>query len=99
MAAAGVAATANLAVANARAKVTFGNKAAAAEISAKIADRALVALDPRQTGSARAAADEKLYTARSGLASAKLDGEMAVKTALESQRVAEFDAQLTTECC
>ena len=56
-----------------------------AEISAKIADRALVALDPRQTGLARTAADEKLDTARSGLASAKLEGEMAVKTASGSE--------------
>jgi peptidoglycan hydrolase-like protein with peptidoglycan-binding domain len=97
MAAAGTAATANLAVENARAKVTFGNKMAASEISAKISDRALVALDPRQTGLARTAADEKLDTARSGLASARLEGEMAVKTALEAKRVAEFDVQLTTE--
>jgi peptidoglycan hydrolase-like protein with peptidoglycan-binding domain len=97
MTAAGAAATANLAVENARAKVTFGNKVAAADISAKIAERAVVALDPRQTGLARAAADEKLDSARSGLTSAKLDGEMAVKIALEAKRVAEFDAQLTTE--
>ncbi len=82
---------------NARAKVSFGNKAAASEVSTKIADRALIVLDPRQLGLARAAADEKLETARSGLKAAKLDGEMAVKTALEAKRVAEFDAQLTAE--
>ena len=64
-----------------RAKAEYANSAAAAELRAQIAERALIALDPRQPETARAAADAKLEVARASAVKAKLEGELAVQTA------------------
>ena len=118
-----------LVVESARAKAELANKAAAAEVDAKIWERALIALDPRQLETARLAAETKLEMAKAALKAAKLEGEVAaqaveqdadlavrqvelaevtaktvqlegevaVLAALESQRIAQFDARLTAD--
>lgn len=97
LAAAGAAAAADMAVKAARAKADSVNKVAAADVSAKIAERALIVLDPRQLAFARTAADEKLEMARAAVTAAKWEGQVTVQAALDGQKVAEFDAQLTAE--
>jgi len=85
---------ATLAVDAARAKAESGEKAAEAEVDAKIAERALVVLDPRQLETARSAADTKLEMARAAVKAAQLEGEVAVRAALQAQKIAERDASL-----
>ena len=97
MAAAAAAGSAQLAVNAARAKVAFGNQTASADITAKIAERALVVLDPTSLGYAHMAADEKLEVARVGLNSAQLDGQVMLQAALDAQKAAQYDVQLMTE--
>ncbi len=82
------------AVETARAKADYNNRAAAAEVEAQIAARALIALDPRQPATALKAADAKLELARAALRSTQLEGEMAVRSAVEALKIAEFDAKL-----
>jgi peptidoglycan hydrolase-like protein with peptidoglycan-binding domain len=79
-----------LAVESERAKAEHANAAAAAEVAALTAERAVIALDPRQTETARASAEAKLEMARAAQKKTKLDGELAVKAA-------ERDAQLANE--
>jgi multidrug efflux pump subunit AcrA (membrane-fusion protein) len=97
MTAAATAASAQLAVNAARAKSAFGTQTASADITAKIAERALVVLDPASLGYAHMAADEKLEVARVGLNAAQLDGQILVQAALDAQKAAAYDAQLTAE--
>jgi peptidoglycan hydrolase-like protein with peptidoglycan-binding domain/multidrug efflux pump subunit AcrA (membrane-fusion protein) len=78
------------AVESERAKAEYANSAAAAELRAQIAEQALIALDPRQPETARAAADAKLEVARAAAAKAKLEGELALQTA-------KNDASLSAE--
>jgi peptidoglycan hydrolase-like protein with peptidoglycan-binding domain len=94
MAATSAAATAKLNVAAAEAKADLAQRTAAADISAKIAERALVVLDPRQLALARQAADEKLDVARAGRRAADIEARAIIQTAVEAQKVAEFDANL-----
>ncbi len=70
-----------LAVESARAKARHAHKAATAKIAATIAQRALIVLDPRQTRTARAAADAQLELARAAAFVTRLDGELAVGAA------------------
>lgn len=118
-----------LAVESERAKAEYAETAARAEVAAQIADRALIVLDPRQTATARAAADAKLQLAQAAalkteleselaiqtaerdaklaieqfkmaeaaVKSARLAGEMAVRSAHDAQRVANLDAQLAAD--
>jgi multidrug efflux pump subunit AcrA (membrane-fusion protein) len=79
-----------LAVQSERARAEYADTAADAEVAATIADRALVVLDPRQTETARAAADAKLELARAAALKTKLESELAVQAA-------ERDAQLAAE--
>ena len=58
------AAAADMAIETARTRATLVDRMAAADIDAKIAERAMIALDPRQLGSARTAADSKVDVAR-----------------------------------
>ena len=51
------------------------------DISAKIYDRALITVDPRQTQTARNAAEANLEMARAAWMKTKLEGELAVATA------------------
>jgi peptidoglycan hydrolase-like protein with peptidoglycan-binding domain len=64
-----------------RAKAEHANTAADADLAAQIADQALVALDPRQTETARASADAKLEVARAARQKIRIEGEMAVQAA------------------
>jgi hypothetical protein len=80
-------------VETARAKAEYNNRAAAAEVEAQIAARALIALDPRQPASALKAADAKLELARAALRSTQMEGEMAVRAAIDALKVAEFDVK------
>jgi Putative peptidoglycan binding domain len=97
LAAATIAATADLVVKNARMKANLAERTAKAEVTTKIADQALIALDPKSLQTARIAADAKVDIARSSIDSAKLEGEMAIRAAIEAQKTAEFDVRLTTE--
>jgi peptidoglycan hydrolase-like protein with peptidoglycan-binding domain len=119
----------SLSVENERAKAEHADTAAAADIAAQIADRALIVLDPRQPETARLAADAKLELARvarrkinlegklavqaaereamlaaeriklveAAVRTARLEGQRAVQAALDVQRLAEFDAKMTTD--
>jgi peptidoglycan hydrolase-like protein with peptidoglycan-binding domain len=82
------------AVESARAKAEYNNKAAAAEVEAQIAARALIALDPRQPQSALKAADAKLELARAAQRNTQLEGEMAVRAAVDALKVAQLDVKL-----
>jgi peptidoglycan hydrolase-like protein with peptidoglycan-binding domain len=97
LAASTAAASADKAVQNARLKADLAERAARADVSTKIADQALIALDPRSLQMARVAADAKLEIARSAVQSAKIEGEVAVQAAIDAQRVAIFDAKLAAE--
>jgi peptidoglycan hydrolase-like protein with peptidoglycan-binding domain len=97
LAAATVAASAELAVKNARMKASLAERTAKADISTKIADQALIALDPKSLQMARVAADAKVDIARSAVESAKIEGEATVRAALDAEKIAQFDVKLTTE--
>jgi peptidoglycan hydrolase-like protein with peptidoglycan-binding domain len=90
-------ATADLAVKNARMKAELAERTAKAEIQTRIADRALIALDPKSLQTARIAADAKVELARAAVQSAQLDGEVSMRSALDAQKVAAFDAKLMAE--
>src|SRR5205807_10483589 len=79
-----------LSVRNERAKAQYAKTAAEADLAAQLADQALIALDPRQPDTARAAADAKVAVARAALQKITLEGEMAV-------RAAERDAALAAQ--
>ena len=79
-----------LAVENERARAQFATSAADADLAAQIAEQAVVALDPRQTETARNAANAKLEVARAARQKARLEGEMAVQAA-------ERDASLAAD--
>jgi multidrug efflux pump subunit AcrA (membrane-fusion protein) len=79
-----------LAVEAERAKALHADTAARAEVAAMAAERALVVLDPRQTETARAAADAKLDLAHASAHRTELENELAIQ-------VAERDAALAEE--
>lgn len=62
-----------------RAKATQAERAAAAELQALLAERALIVLDPRQPATARATIDAKLALARATQDKVHLDGQLAVQ--------------------
>ncbi len=97
LAAAAAAAAARRAVGAARARAEHANKAAAAEIQAMIAERALIVLDPRQPETARAAAEAKLELARAAARKAQLEGELEVQAALDAQEAAVRNAKLAAD--
>ena len=70
-----------LAVESERARAQFASSAADADLAAQIAEQALVALDPRQTETARNVANAKLEVARAARQKARLEGELAVQAA------------------
>jgi multidrug efflux pump subunit AcrA (membrane-fusion protein) len=63
------------------ARAEHANKAAKADIAAKVAARALVMMDPRSLNSVRAAADAQLQLARAAAANIETDGVVAVQAA------------------
>lgn len=71
----------SLAVQSERAKAEHALTAAEAELAAQIAARALIALDPRQTATARAQADAKVKLARAAVEKTKLESELAIQAA------------------
>jgi hypothetical protein len=77
-----------LAVESARARAEHANTAAEADVAASIAERALIVLDPRQTATARAAADAKLELARAAAERIRLEGELVVQAAERDARLA-----------
>ena len=70
-----------LTVESERAKAQLAATSADADLAAQIAEQAIVALDPRQTETARNAANAKLEVARAARQKARLDGELAVQAA------------------
>jgi hypothetical protein len=95
MAADSAAASAKLGVDAARNRALHADKAAEAEIQAGIAERALVAVDPRGLATSRAAADAKVEVGRAALKAARTEGEMNYRAALEALKLAEFEANLS----
>lgn len=96
-----------LTVESERAKAKFANSAADADLAAQIAEQSLIALDPRQTETARKAASARLEVARAAREKIKLEGEMAIQAAqrdaslvtsrTEVGRAAEYSARLEGE--
>lgn len=97
VAAAAAAAAALPAVESARATAEHNNQAAAAELAAQIAARALIVLDPRQPKTAREAADAKLRVAQAAAHRTQLEGELAVQAAARDVEAAAREAQLLAE--
>jgi peptidoglycan hydrolase-like protein with peptidoglycan-binding domain len=97
LAAAAVAANADLAVRAARAKSQHTHKTAIADIAVKTSERALIVLDPRALQTARTAADANLNLARSAVTLAELEGEVNYLTAIEARKTAEFEVQLLAQ--
>jgi peptidoglycan hydrolase-like protein with peptidoglycan-binding domain len=77
-----------------RAKAQFAVTAADADLAAQIADQTLVALDPRQTETARNAANAKLEVARAARQRTLLEGELAVQAAQRDAQLAPGRAEL-----
>jgi hypothetical protein len=87
-----------------RARAEHANTAAAADVTAQIADRAIVVLDPRQPETARAAANAKLQVAKAAAGKTKVEGqlaiqnaELAVQNADLAVQTAEADAKLAAQ--
>jgi peptidoglycan hydrolase-like protein with peptidoglycan-binding domain len=87
------AAAAPLALETARAKLQHAKRAGAADIAAKIADRALVVVNPQSTRTARAAADAQLELARALAFNSQLDSEMAFTAAIDAQKITELESK------
>ncbi|MGZ8904832.1 MAG: peptidoglycan-binding protein [Methylobacter sp.] len=83
-----------LAVESERAKAGYAETAAKAEVAAQIADRSLIVLDPRQTETARAAADAKLKLAQASQLKTKLESELAVQAAERDAKLAAGQFEL-----
>lgn len=79
----------SLSLENERAKADYADRAAAADIAAQIADRALIVLDPRQPETARLAADAKLELAQAARRKTNLEGKLAVQAVEREARLAE----------
>ena len=85
------------AVESARVTAEHNNRAAAAEVEAQVASRALIVLDPRQPETARKAADAKLELARAAARKTQLEGELAVQAAEREAKLAAEQIALVTE--
>ncbi|MGE0226035.1 MAG: peptidoglycan-binding protein [Acetobacteraceae bacterium] len=75
-------------LASERARVAHANTAAEADVAQQIAEHSLITLDPRQTATARAAADAKLQVAQANRDRIRLEGEMALRNAEREGRMA-----------
>jgi peptidoglycan hydrolase-like protein with peptidoglycan-binding domain len=76
-----------------RARAASSATAAAADVAAQIADRAIIVLDPRQTETARANAEAKLRAARAAQRKAKLEGDLAIQSAMREAALADKRVQ------
>jgi hypothetical protein len=82
----------------ARANAVHAEKAALAEISTRISEDAVLRIDPRAPNSAKTATTAQLNAARAALDAAKLQGELAIRTAERDAKLAkERDAKLAAE--
>lgn len=72
-----------------RAKATYAERAAAAELQALQAERAVIVLDPRQPATARAAIDAKLALARATQDKVHLEGQLAIQAAERESALAK----------
>jgi peptidoglycan hydrolase-like protein with peptidoglycan-binding domain len=97
IAAKAAAAAATLAVNSVRANAERENRLAAAELASRNQERDQVVLDPRQTATARAAAEARLEEAKAAVVAAQLAGEAAIQDAVDAQRVAELEARLASD--
>jgi hypothetical protein len=79
----------SLALETERARADHSASAASADVATQMADRALIVLDPRQTETARAAAEAKLKVARAAQRKAKLEADLAVQNAAREAALAE----------
>ena len=77
-----------------RAKARYANSSAEADLAAQNAERDLIVLDPRQTETARAAAEAKLELARAAVEKTKREGELAVQAAEREAKLAAQRAEL-----
>jgi hypothetical protein len=77
-----------LALETERARAAHSASVAAADVAAQVADRAIIALDPRQTETARANAEAKLKAARAAQRKAKLEADLAIQTATREAALA-----------
>jgi peptidoglycan hydrolase-like protein with peptidoglycan-binding domain len=71
-----------------RARASHSTAMAAADVATQIADRALIVLDPRQTETARAAAEAKVRVARDAQRKARLEAELAIGNATREASLA-----------
>jgi peptidoglycan hydrolase-like protein with peptidoglycan-binding domain len=79
----------SLAVDTERARAAHAASAAAADVAAQTADRALIVLDPRQTRTAIATAEARLKAARAAQQKAKLEAQLAISNAMRDAALAE----------
>ena len=79
----------SLALETERARAAHSASAATADVATQMADRALIVLDPRQTETARAAAEAKLKVARAAQRKAKLEADLAIQTAAREAALAD----------
>ncbi len=97
LAAEDAAAAAPLAVDAARANADSANKAAAADVAAKSAVRDKVIANPDSTDEDRANANAELEVAQATMKATQLEGEVAIRAAVDAQKVAEREARLAGE--
>jgi peptidoglycan hydrolase-like protein with peptidoglycan-binding domain len=84
----------SLALETERARAAHSESAAAADVAAQIADRAIIVLDPRQTETARATAEARLKVARAAQRKARLEADLAIQTARREAALAEDRIQV-----
>src|SRR5262245_56455836 len=78
-----------LALQTERARAAHAESAAAADVAAQVADRALIVLDPRQTQTARDTAEAKLRVARAAQRKAKMEANLAIANATREAALAD----------
>jgi hypothetical protein len=97
LAASGAVAAAARGVEAARAKAEHENTVAAAELATMRSERDRIVLDPRQTKSAKEAAEAGLTRAEAGVRAAKLAGDSDIQASLEAQRLAKLEETFAIE--
>ncbi|XSC41905.1 peptidoglycan-binding domain-containing protein [Bradyrhizobium sp. RDT10] len=87
----------SLALETERARAAHSATAASADVATQMADRALIVLDPRQTETARAAAEAKLKVARAAQRKAKMEADLAIQTASREAALVDERVKLAEE--
>ena len=78
-----------LAVETERARAAHAQSAAAADVAAQVAERAIIVLDPRQTETARANSEARLNAARAAQRKARLEADLAIQNAMREADLAQ----------